>query len=109
MSSHDTRSAPDDPRVVDNPAARRYELRLGDALAGVIVYRPRPDALALVHTEVDPAFEGHGLGARLVAGALDDIRARGLQVVPLCPFARAYIERHPEYADLVVPSGGRAE
>ena len=56
----------------------------------------------LLHTEVLPSFEGKGLGARLVAGALDDIRARGLRVVPFCPFVRAYIRRHPDYADLVV-------
>jgi predicted GNAT family acetyltransferase len=49
-----------------------------------------------------PSLENKGLGARLVAGALDDIRARGLRVVPFCPFVRAYIRRHPEYADLVV-------
>jgi predicted GNAT family acetyltransferase len=52
---------------------------------------------------VFPSAEGRGLGSRLVAGALDDIRARGLRAVPLCPFAAAYARRHPEYADLVVP------
>jgi predicted GNAT family acetyltransferase len=52
-----------------------------------------------VHTEVSPTVEGEGLGSRLVSGALDDIRARGLEVVPLCPVAAAYIRRHPEYAD----------
>ena len=55
-----------------------------------------------MHTEVSPSLEGQGLGARLVAGALDDIRARGLRVVPICPFVRTYIRRHPDYADLVV-------
>lgn len=56
----------------------------------------------LVHTDVDPAFEGRGLGSRLIGGALADIRARGLLFVPLCPFVAAYVRRHPEYADLVV-------
>jgi predicted GNAT family acetyltransferase len=92
----------DEVRVVDNPASRRYELWVGESLAGVIHYRSRPGALALIHTEVYPEFEGHGLGGRLVAGALDDLRDRGLQVVPICPFASSYIERHPDYADLVV-------
>ena len=55
----------------------------------------------LVHTEVDPAFAGQGLGERLVAGALEDLRARGLKLVPLCPFVRAYLRRHPDQADLV--------
>jgi predicted GNAT family acetyltransferase len=55
----------------------------------------------LVHTEVAPSAEGAGVGSRLVRGALDDVRARGLRVAPLCPFVREYIRRHPEYADLV--------
>ena len=55
----------------------------------------------LVHTEIDPAFEGQGLGERLVAGALEDLRARGLKLVPQCPFVRAYLRRHPDQADLV--------
>jgi predicted GNAT family acetyltransferase len=60
-----------------------------------------PGAVVLVHTEVSSSSEGHGLGSVLVAGALEDIRARGLRVVPLCPFVSAYIRRHPEYADLI--------
>jgi uncharacterized protein len=91
----------DDVQLVDNPAELRYELDVDGGLAGIIRYRTEPGLVVLVHTDVDPAFEGRGLGGRLVAGALDDIRARGLRVVPLCPFAAAYIRRHPEYADLV--------
>ena len=87
--------------VVDNPAELRYELEVDGTLAGILRYRTEPGVVVLVHTDVDPAFEGRGLGGQLVAGALDDIRARGLQVVPHCPFAAAYIRRHPEYADLV--------
>jgi predicted GNAT family acetyltransferase len=88
--------------VCDNPAQRRYELLFGDELVGEILYRTKPGTVVLVHTEVEPAVEGSGLGSRLVAEALDDIRARGLSVVPLCPFVAAYIRRHPEYADLVL-------
>jgi uncharacterized protein len=95
-------------RVVDNPSRRRYELWVGEALAGVILYRTRPGALALVHTQVFAGFEGGGLGATLVAGALDDIRDRGLQVVPICPFVRSYLERHPQYGDLVTPMATRS-
>jgi hypothetical protein len=87
--------------VRDNPQENRYELVLGDAVVGTTIYRQRPDALVLLHTEVSEALEGQGLGAQLVAGALDDIRARGLKLVPLCPFVSAYLRRHPEYADLV--------
>lgn len=88
--------------VQDNPGDQRYELLVDRSLLGALLYRLRPDAVALIHTEVSPSLEGRGLGARLVAGALDDIRTRGLHVVPICPFVRAYIRRHPEYADLVV-------
>jgi uncharacterized protein len=98
----------DEVRVVDNPAARRYELWVGETLAGRIIYRPRTDSLALVHTSVEEAFEGRGLGGRLVAAALDDARARGLKVVPICPFVRSYLERHPGYGDLVAASPARS-
>jgi uncharacterized protein len=88
--------------VQDNPGESRYELLLDGQVVGGILYRPAQDHVVLLHTEVVPSHEGKGLGARLVSGALDDIRARGLHVVPFCPFVRAYIRRHPEYADLVV-------
>ena len=53
-----------------------------------------------MHTEVDPAAEGTGVGSQLVAAALEDIRGRGLSVLVVCPFIRSYIRRHPEYAEL---------
>jgi predicted GNAT family acetyltransferase len=87
--------------VTDNPAELRFELHVDGELAGQIRYRRRPDAVVLVHTDVDPHFEGQGLGSRLVRGTLDDLRARGVAVVPLCPFVADFIVRHPEYADLV--------
>jgi predicted GNAT family acetyltransferase len=90
-----------DARVQDNPDELRYELRLDGNVVGHIRYRVEPDAIVLVHTEVSPSLEGQGMGARLVAAALDDVRAKGLRVVPQCPFVAAYIRRHPEYADLV--------
>jgi predicted GNAT family acetyltransferase len=88
--------------VRDNSAARRYELVVEGDVVGELLYRAFPDRIVLVHTEVLSSVEGRGFGARLVAGALDDIRARGLRVVPMCPFVRSYIRRHPEYDDLVV-------
>lgn len=87
--------------VRNNPELNRYELRLDDELAGFVTYRERPGLIALVHTEVDNRLEGQGLASKLVAGALDDARARKLQVLPFCPFANSFIERHREYADLV--------
>jgi predicted GNAT family acetyltransferase len=91
-----------DLRVADNRDELRYELWFGETLAGFIKYQSGPGAITLIHTEVDNAFEGRGLGGRLVASALDDIRARGLKLVPVCPFVRAYLRRHPEHKDLVV-------
>jgi predicted GNAT family acetyltransferase len=90
-----------DARVEDNPDELRYELHVDGDLVGEIRYRRQEGALALVHTEIDPALEGQGLGAVLVRGALDDLRARGELVVPVCPYVRTFIRRHPEYADLV--------
>jgi predicted GNAT family acetyltransferase len=87
--------------VRDNAQESRYQLALDDAVVGELVYLQRPGELVLLHTEVSDELEGQGLGAKLVTEALDDIRARGLQLVPLCPFVSAYLRRHPEYADLV--------
>jgi uncharacterized protein len=95
-----------DLRVADNPIELRYELHLGETLVGFVRYRREPGRLVLVHTEVDPAVEGQGFGSHLVAETLDDIRTRGLAVVPLCPFIAAYIRRNPECADLVAPDTG---
>jgi uncharacterized protein len=98
----DPRGSAEHIAVHDNPGESRYELMLDEQVVGEIRYRLAPDPVVLLHTEVLPTLEGKGLGALLVAGALDDIRARGLHVVPLCPFVRSYIGRHPGYADLVV-------
>ena len=87
--------------VARNDAAKRYEAFVGDALAGTLTFRIVAGRVVLVHTEVDPAFEGRGVGGRLAAGALDDIRARGLRARALCPFVAAWVQRHPAYADLV--------
>jgi predicted GNAT family acetyltransferase len=87
--------------VVDNPDEERYEIRVGGELAGFTQYRPRPAGLAFVHTEIADRFEGQGLGSKLVSQTLDDVRKRGLAILPICPFVRSYIERHPEYLDLV--------
>ena len=94
--------------VVRRPDERRYELLLGGVPAGELVYRDRSgDVVAFLHTEIDPGVERRGLGTALVRAALDDARSRGLGVVPICPFVDAYVRRHPEYADLVVPDPAR--
>jgi predicted GNAT family acetyltransferase len=87
--------------VRDDPQELRYEAIRDGRLVGIIRYRIEPGVVVLVHTEVDEAVEGTGVGSQLVRGALADLRARGLRVVPLCPFVAAYLRRHPEDADLV--------
>ena len=91
----------EEPTVVNVPEASRYELRDGERMIGETAYHRRDGRIAFIHTEVDEALEGRGLGSALVATALDDARSEGLEVVPLCPFVAAFIERHPEYQDLV--------
>lgn len=91
--------------VDDNPGASRYEIRVDGEVGGVAVYRLAGDRIVFLHTEIEPAHEGEGLGGRLARGALDDARARELAVVALCPFIAGWIERHPEYADLLSDEG----
>ena len=91
--------------VTDVPEAHRFEARVDGELAGFIRYRLRPDAIELIHTEVLPAFEGKGIGSALVRRTLDDIRGRGMKIIPTCPFVTGYLQRHPEEADLVLSAG----
>ncbi|MEO3862981.1 GNAT family N-acetyltransferase [Acrocarpospora sp. B8E8] len=87
--------------VVDNPETHRYEILVEGDVAGFAQYRLRPGKIVFLHTEIDSAFEGQGLGSQLARAALNGARDRALSVVPLCPFIASYIKRHPEYADLV--------
>jgi predicted GNAT family acetyltransferase len=87
--------------VADRPNELRYEIEVDGEVAGFIAYRRGEGVIELVHTDVAPKWEGKGVGSTLVQGALDDVRARGLKVQPICPFVAAYIRRHPEYQDLV--------
>jgi predicted GNAT family acetyltransferase len=89
-------------RVVDNPAANRYEALLGERVVGFSDYRPAKGRRIFIHTEVDPEFEGRGYGSRLARGALDDVRSQGLKASVHCPFISAYLERHREYDDIVI-------
>jgi predicted GNAT family acetyltransferase len=88
--------------VTDHDAEARYELTVDGDLAAVVEYTLRPGVIALNHTETRPGFEGHGVAGRLVREVLADARARGLAVLPFCPYVNEYIRRHPdEYLDLV--------
>jgi predicted GNAT family acetyltransferase len=89
--------------VEDDPAKHRFEILVDGALAGFTAYLPRDEVLVFTHTEVDPRFQNMGVGAALIRSTLDQLRERGTRVVPRCPFMAAFIDRHPEYTDLVVP------
>ena len=86
--------------VADNKAQRRYELA-ADANTAFVSYQLEDDRIALTHTIVPEEMEGQGVGTRLVQGVLDDARERQLKVVPVCSFVRHFIEKHPDYADMV--------
>ena len=87
--------------MTDAPDNSRYEIRAGDRMLGQAVYQRRGDQVVFTHTEVDSDEEHSGLGGTLVRAALDDVRSKGGTVVPMCSFVRGWIERHPEYRDLV--------
>jgi predicted GNAT family acetyltransferase len=81
--------------------ASDYEITVDGVHAGKAEFTERPGAVVFTHTKIEDEYEGMGLGSQLAKAALDDVRSRGLSVVPLCPFVKAWIERHPDYADLV--------
>jgi len=88
--------------VEENSDLSRVEARLDGEVAGFAAYRDLPGRRVFTHTVVDPAFEGQGIGGTLARAALDRARADGKHVVPLCPFISSWIDKHPDYADLVV-------
>lgn len=89
-------------QVSDAPDRHRYEAAVDGRVAGFAAYADTDQGVRVfTHTEVEPAYGGRGVGGALVRGALDDVRARHLAARPLCPFIAGWIDRHPEYADLV--------
>ena len=96
-----------DLRIVDAPDAQRYEARMDGQVVGFARYRRTGDRILFHHTEVDPAFEGRGIGGRLASGALEDALAHGSQVIVGCPFIGAYLKRHPDLAGRVSMSRTR--
>lgn len=90
----------DAPVVTDNPAASRFEYT-ADGYLAELTYRLRAGRLVLLHTGTPAELEGHGIGSALVRAAIDRAARENLVVVPLCPFARAWLERHPDEASRV--------
>ena len=87
----------DSPQVIDNKTASRFEVRGEDEVAELI-YRKNGNRLVLVHTGVPDALAGHGIAGQLVQAAVDEAAASGMTVVPLCPYARSWLKRHPDEA-----------
>ena len=90
-----------EPQVLDAAESSRFEIHVDGKLAGFAVYRLGHGRISFIHTEIDDAFAGQGLGGKLVRAALDAARARGLAVIPVCPFVRSWIQKHEDYLDLV--------
>lgn len=85
----------------NNPAAFRYEAILDEVLASQIDYLIEGDVVSLTHSGTPTQYRGRGLASGLAKFALDEIRASGRKVVPLCPYVASYIADNPQYADLV--------
>jgi len=88
------------PSLRQNIERQRYEFDVDGATA-IAVYRPSPGVLTFTHTEVPAALRGQGIGSRMMRAVLDDVRAQGLKVVPRCPFVADFVERNPEFVDLL--------
>ena len=92
-----------DPDIRDNPEAHRYELPVGKDVA-VVTYNLSGQNLMITETLVPEALEGQGIASRLAKHVIDDARQRSLLILPVCPFFSAYLQKHPEHADVVHPT-----
>jgi uncharacterized protein len=88
------------PEVILNTAADRFELHIGGELC-VLDFRRTSDKLVIYHTEVPPPYQGRGLAARMTRAALDFARSQNLAVEPRCHYTVAFMQKHPEYSDLL--------
>lgn len=86
--------------ITDNAAQHRFELAVDSHIAAAY-YKRAGDVITFEHTEVPSELGGRGIGSKLVKGALDQVRASGLKVVAQCPFVKGWIDKHPDYADLL--------
>ncbi|MFI6288373.1 GNAT family N-acetyltransferase [Streptomyces sp. NPDC051018] len=93
--------------ISDSSSAHRYEARIDGQLAGFADYMRTKELIAFVHTEVDPSYEGRGVGSALARAALDAARTDGLKVLAVCPFISGWMARHPEYQDLAYQNSSR--
>jgi len=104
MTEHAPTSDDPSTAVRHTPEKTRYEVLVDDEVAGFAEYAAvRGERIVFTHTEISPAFEGRGLGSRLIAFALADARDREQQIVPICPFVAKYVHAHPEYVPFLDP------
>jgi predicted GNAT family acetyltransferase len=94
-----------DIEVHDDPDRSRFEITVDGRVAGFAAYRVRDGLVIVTHSQVDPAYQGQGLGSRLVAGTLDQLRERGATVVPACPFFAKYVSTHHDWDDILASGG----
>lgn len=92
-----------DPEIHDNPELNRYELAV-DGEVAVVTYNLSPPNLMITETLVPERLEGQGIASRLAKHVLADAKARDLLILPVCPFFSAYLQKHPEHADVVHPT-----
>ncbi|MGK8504537.1 GNAT family N-acetyltransferase [Nocardia asiatica] len=92
-------------KVVRNDERHRYEVFHGGELAGFADYEERGDETVFTHTEIDGAFSGKGLGSVLAEHAIEDAVARERVIRPVCPFIKAYLDKHPQYDAHVIGKG----
>lgn len=92
-----------DPEIHDNAEAHRYELTV-EGQTAVVIYNTVAGGLLITETIVPPPLEGRGLASRMARHVLEDIKARGLVILPTCPFFAGYLKKHPEWAEQVHPS-----
>lgn len=91
--------------IVHNEVESRFETQV-EGLTALVDYRKRDSLFLVTHTEVPPQLEGRGIAAALTKALLDYIRENGFKVRPVCPYTKAYIQRHPEYNDIVAGHEG---
>jgi predicted GNAT family acetyltransferase len=90
-------------QITDQGSKHRYELSIDGRMAGRIDYRLRDgNVIDLVHTEIEPGFEGRGLASKIAQFALDDARTHGRKVIATCEYIADYVGKHPEYRDLLL-------
>ena len=101
MSESQAASGPAGYTVRDNVERKRFEIDLGGGAFAFAEYTLPEGMIMFTHTEVPPEHEGKGIGTALIEAGLAAARARGLKVIPICPFFAAYMQKHEEVQDLL--------